>query len=146
LRTCCIPRQSRGAAAAEEERRIRRTWATLAEVADDRPAGACPDRHDPLLGALAHDLDRAVRPQIAETDPGRFRNTKAGVKKEQQDGPVAHAGEPEKASEGVVGDWLDELVGDTRLAQRAERAGFGELLGLEPVPKHFQRSDVNRPR
>ena len=58
------------AAPAEKERRIRGTRATLTEVADDRPAGGRPDRHDPLFGALTHDLDRAVRPEIAEADPG----------------------------------------------------------------------------
>jgi hypothetical protein len=62
--------------------------------------------------------------------------------KPKQDGPVAHAGEAEQAAKGVVGDRLDELVGDSRLAQRPERAGFGKFLGLEPVPEHLQRADV----
>jgi hypothetical protein len=51
----------------------------------------------------------------------------------QQDRPVAHGGEAEETSEGVVGHGLDELVGDPRLAERPERVGLGEFLGVEPV-------------
>ena len=62
------------AASTEEERLVGRAGTTLTHVADDRRPGGPADRHDPLLRALAHDLERAVGSQITEAQPGRLRH------------------------------------------------------------------------
>jgi hypothetical protein len=71
LRTCCIPRQP------SAPRRPRKSGSSgagtaLTHVADDLRPGGPADRHDPFLRALAHDLERAVGPQIAQAQPGRI--------------------------------------------------------------------------
>ncbi len=38
------------------------------------------------LGALAHDLERAVRPQIAQAQPGRLRDPQSAIEQEQARG------------------------------------------------------------
>lgn len=126
-------------------KRLEVTWharPALAKVADDRGASGRADRDDPLLGAFAHDLDRAIRAQVTEPDPGRLGDPQPGVELEQEDRPVAHGGEPEESPESVVGHWLDELVGDALLAECSQCAGFGEPFRLELVPKHLEGPDV----
>ena len=131
-----------GSAPAEEERRVGRAGTALAEVANDRPRAVAADRHDPFLRALAHDLERAVRPQIAQAQAGRLGDPQARVEEEQEDRPVADVGDREQPPQRIVADRLDELVGDSRLAERPERRGLGELLGREPVAEDLERPDV----
>src|ERR1035437_6290943 len=70
--------------------------ASLGEIPPDRPARTRSDGHEPLLGALAHNLDRAVGPQVTKSDASRFGDAQAGIEEEQEDRLVAGAREGEK--------------------------------------------------
>lgn len=131
-------------ASAEEERRLGRTGAALPEVAHDRCPSCPADGHDALLCSLAPDLERAIGPQVAQSQSRRLGHPQAGVEQEQQDGPVADTCRGEQATHRVVADWLDELVGNAWLAQRPQCSGPGELLGRQPVAEDLERPDVAR--
>jgi len=59
-------------------------------------------------------------------------------------GPVADTGRGEEATHRVVGDRLDELVGNARLAQRPQRGGRGKVLDRQPVAEDLERPNVAR--
>jgi len=99
------------AASTEEQRLVGRAGTALAHAADDRRPGGAADRHDPFLGALAHDLEGAVGPQIAQAQAGRLRDPKAAIEEEQEDRPVADVSDREEPPHCIVADRLDELVG-----------------------------------
>ena len=49
------------------------------EVADERPPSARTDRHDPLLGALAHDMERTVGTDVTDPQTKEFLSCKKNV-------------------------------------------------------------------
>lgn len=109
---------------------------------DQRLASYRPDRHDPLAGALAHDLDAAVGPQVDGAQAGQLRQAQSGVEEQQHDGAVAGRGTVEQAAHGTIRQRLDELVGHARAAQRAQGLGRGQLLGRAPVAEDLEAAHV----
>jgi hypothetical protein len=75
----------------------------------------------------AHQLDRAIGPQITETNRGCLRHPQAGVEEEQHDRPVPHPGDAEQASERVIRNWLDELDRDPRPSKPPDGGRFAQL-------------------
>ncbi len=67
--------------------------------------------------------------------------TRSRVEEEQEDARSRTSATREPPHR-IVADRLDELVGDTRLAERPQRRGLGELLGREPVAEDLERPDV----
>jgi hypothetical protein len=94
LKTCWTPRAPKRTLAAlgAEDRLAGVGSATSPQVARQRLAGDAPDRHDPLAGALAHDLDTAVGAQVGGAQAGQLRQAQAGVEEQQHDGAVADRG------------------------------------------------------
>ena len=124
------------AASTEEERLPGRAGTALTHIADHRRPGGAADRHDPFLGALAHDLERAVGPQIAQAQAGRLRDPQSAIEEEQEDRPVADVGDREEPPHRIVADRLHELVGDPRLAERpawASSSAASQLLNTLSV-------------
>ena len=73
-------------------------------LADERPPGGRADRHDPLLGALAHDMERPVGTDVADPQRGELGQSEAGVEQDEREGPLALVGEGEEAPQLRVGE------------------------------------------
>jgi hypothetical protein len=89
---------------------------------------------DEVYGLVPFDRDGAAAEYVSVPEPA--------VQEEQEDRPVADVGDREEPPHRIVADRLDELVVDTRLAERPQRRGLGEFLGRQPVAEHLERPDV----
>jgi hypothetical protein len=130
------------AALAEQQRAVVVELGSLVEVAPDRPPSGGADRHDPLFGTLAHDLDRAVGPEIGERDPGDLRDAQPGVDQEQQDGCVASVGHGEEPPKVVVGERLLDHARHPRPGEGPQRPRLGKPVAQQPVAEGSESPDV----
>jgi hypothetical protein len=122
------------------QRSIQRPW--------KRGSGNCPNRD---IGSASGKTNRASRPVavgksvrdvVLARDRDILRDPQPSIEEGQEDRPVADVGDREEPPHRIVADRLDELVGDTRLAQRPQRRGLGELLGRQPIAEYLERPDV----
>jgi len=116
--------------------------ASLRQIPPNRPARTRSDGYESFLRALAHHLDRAVGPQVTESDARRLRHAQTGIEEKQEDRLVASARPGEKLAEFIVVQRLDELARYSGLGETADGHGLGELFGREPVAEHMQAADV----
>jgi len=112
------------------------------EIADERPPGTRPDRHDPLLGALAHDMERPVRPDVADPQRGEFGQPQPSVEQHERQRPLPLVGQGQEAPQLGIGERGDEPVRHLRSAQPSEASRRGELLGRAPVAEGLQTAEV----
>lgn len=112
----------------EEQGIIGLSTATLTEVPDGRLPSRRADRHDPLLRALAANLDRPIGSQGAEPKAGHLRHVQAGIEHEQHDRSIANRGDRKQPPKDVVGDGLNDLVRHPRPAEPAQRGRLGQAL------------------
>lgn len=71
---------------AREERVRHGSASSGAEIANERPLCRRSDRHDPFLGALAHDVERAVWADVADPERHELGQAESGVEEEQDQG------------------------------------------------------------
>jgi hypothetical protein len=150
----------RAATIGQDERLVVLLWlpAPVIQVAAQIVVATLAQEELPLLGALAHDEDRAAPAiQISEADATEFFRAHAGVEEHPQHRAIARSEHPTHlgAQTGLWRDTdlvepLDLLVGeDTRMLllglwqlQPLSRVVLEQLLNIEPVQEHLHLAAI----
>jgi hypothetical protein len=74
------------------------------EITDERPSRARADRHDPLLGALAHYMERSIWSHITDPQRGELGQPESGVEQHERKRPLPRVGEGEEAPQLRIGE------------------------------------------
>ena len=112
------------------------------EIADERPPGGRSQRDDPFLRALAENVERSVRADVADPEGHDLGQSESRVEEKQDERPLAVARQGQQAAELRVAERGDESARNVWPSEGPEARRCGELFCDAPVAECLQTADV----
>ena len=111
---------------------------SCAEIADERPPRGRTQRDDPFLRALAKNVERPVRADVADPEGHDLGQSESGIEEKQDKRPLALVRQSQQAADLRVAEGRDEPARECGRRRARKPGAAASSSATHQLPKAFR--------